>query len=199
MSVFYIANFDKFFDAVFREINKQIPEERMSVESLDTAKATINPVLLSMGREAALADVDKLRESHEESVRLVAADDPILAYGLSSSSAINKLLNLLDDYFEQVLTLFGTTPTDEILISKVRSSLTVRLVDESLSRLETDILRVSQGVSYRTAFATWRAMRRRKRQLEQGDDSIIEDLVSDLIATVASEHGKRASAEDLGD
>ncbi len=198
LSVFYIDDFDPIFDRIMREMQRHFPLEDFSSSSTADAKAAINPILLRISREAALSDVDGYSDSYQGAIQLVASDDPILAYRFSSASSTKKLLGMMDDYFESVLSTLETTSSEGSLFGTMRDTVTNRLLAESIKGLEADIRRLSWKISLGTFVESCMAIRRRKKNLEESDDPLIKDLVAGILVAAVKKHVQMTQPDGSG-
>lgn len=183
LSFFYIDDFGTVFEKVMAVVQGRYPEQEISSESADAAISAISPIILQAGREAALSDLDGYLESYEEAIRLVAADDPLLAYQIGSAGGTKKILGSIDDYFSKVFA--GVEPSEHgPFAAAIRSSVTERMLLEALGELESHIRRLSLKISIRTLLGTSRAIAKRKSFVKDVDDDLIEDLVANVLVPV---------------
>lgn len=186
MSVFYKSNFDDVFDKVMSEVQKHYPQEEFSNEGMDAAKAFMTPILIQTAREAAFSDLDGYLEKYQEAVSLIASDDPIFAYRINFASSTGKILGCLDSYFRQILSGQESHEAGQAVFSFLRESMTERMQIESLKELESNIKQLSIKISFRTLLASVLAINKRKRMLDRMDDSLVNEMVSNVLVPVIS-------------
>lgn len=193
VSVFYKSDFDDVFDKLVDELRKYYPQEEMSNESTEAAKAVLTPILLRATRQTAFSDLDGYIDSYQEAISLIASDDPIPAYRISCASNTRKILEFLDNYLGQVLTGLKEPTARSPLFDVLRDSMTEQMQVNSLKDLESDIKRLSIRVSLHTYLATIRVIRKRKRWVERVDDALVSEMVTNVLLPVLSKLNKTAT------
>lgn len=176
---------DQLFQVIFDRLKERFPQARISAEEIEASKLHFVPILRKSMISHAFEDFDSLYEAHAEVVKLVAKSDPVLAYGLESSSNTRKRLAFIDDYLNESLAVLDEEGGKSALFSKAIKEETQRKFHQSVQeQLEKDLRALSFRVGIPAYFRTRVIIRKRHKRLQGATIEEIDEVV-DLVVLVA--------------
>lgn len=188
LSIFSKTSFSEAFDELGVQLKLHLPDITFPPEELEQVKKHFDPILIAKTREVAASDLSDIEESFQEAIALIASDDPIFAYELNSSGKTKKLLSFIEDYINDSV----NDPIDGVLDSEVfrtnlKSKMTDKAMMESVSDLESDILKLSAKISIFTYFRCKRVIKKRRDLIAEVDTSQIDELMQDILIPLIKE------------
>ena len=195
ISILQRTSFDFLLQQLEEKLTHRYPDAKFEAEELAAVKRYFEPILDALVRKSAFEGFESLHDAYAEAVRLVAQQDPLLAYRLDGASNIKRRLDFFDNYLTQTMPPLEASGE----VSQEFSALMQRKMREYAGRdTAADIQQVMKSLALR--YSVWAYLRvlivvwRRNRKLQSDLTESVEKMFDDVIAPILDETQQIASS-----
>lgn len=182
LSVFYRTDFDDFFEKVFREIQRQIPDAALADDQREAVRQHYSPVLERHLQQQALSDLESFESQFADAVSSLSADAPILAYRVNAATKTRKFLRFLESYLDEALRPLATESEDgRAAADALRFELEAFAPIDRLGDLEKDLRALAWRVGPVSYLRVRRLIPRRRKIVQEISNEEIEAMVTNIL------------------
>lgn len=193
MSTFYIRNIDDLYERVMNSLTKKYPYIEFSKQDLELGKAHFVPLILKSLRDTSSFDLNNYQDKYQDAICLIASDDPIFAYKISSASSVDKFLNMIGTYMDSSLEGITDDVEGSILSSVLKETMTEHVEIDTIKELELNIKALARKISFGTYLTSAITIYQRERKLTKIMNEKIDEIVVDVLVPAFNEVNKQMS------
>ncbi|QCU89783.1 hypothetical protein [Thiomicrorhabdus sediminis] len=176
--------FEKLYDQLISDFKLQLPQEIVSQSNHfeEQLKSLLIPQTASNLTNFLNSDISSYQEQYSKALELIAIDAPILAYKISSSTNIQDLISLLDEYIGQAKPVLATLDTNEQDADSLTSHMSDSLHGLALKDLENDILALARKIGFFTYLSCKKQIKHRKNKLNGENLEELKEQLNTLMS-----------------
>lgn len=183
MSFVYKTDFSNGFDAVIKKVREKYPTENISNDKREEAIKHIELALEKVLKPQAISGIKVFMEPFHEAVKLIAKDDPFLAYHIGTSASVGECIALIDSYMNESLKPYIESNNEDDLkfYENLKKQSQSHFLSEMVKGLEQNISRLSYRISIYSFCRSFMVIANRKKSVKSLAKSDLDKMVDSIL------------------
>lgn len=179
--VFIRSDLDKYVQKITVKVHSKIPLNEQTEEAKTLIQTLYSGIMTNYLKPDLLKEIKIVQENYQNSIKTLAAIDPLTAYYLSGRTNILETFDTIEDLFVNVKEQFPNEQNEiQLGASQALNIIKPDIFKETLIDLENDIKKIAWKINPYVWFKSIRAIKRLKANTNEKLDKEIDKLFDKL-------------------
>jgi hypothetical protein len=179
--VFIRSDLDKYVQKITNKVHSKIPPNEHTEEAKTLLQTLYSGIMKNYLKPDLIKEIKIVQENYQNSIKTLAAIDPLVAYYLSGRTNILENFNTIEGMFDSVKEQFPNDQNEmQLGANQALNIIKPDILKDTLVDLENDIKKIAWKINPYVWFKSIRAIKRLKANTNEKLDKEIDTLFDKL-------------------